>query len=153
MMNITRKLLLLVSLVAVFAVFALPAFAQNRTVTVTEDQINSSYRVTNSARRSVSNLHVDLQSGQAVITATVTVRGGNSWNTVTTLTPSVSSSGRVTWTVASVTVDGQAASQDVVNQINNSIASSWRSFIRNQYGTGRVASVSISDSAITFTLR
>lgn len=152
-MKFTRKLMFVLSLVAVFAVFALPAFAQNRTVSVTEDQINSAYRVTNSARRSVTDVYVDLQSGQAVISATVTMRGRDSWDTVTTIVPSVSSSGRITWTVSSVTVDGQSASQEVITQINSSIASSWRTFIRNQYGSGRVTAVSISESAITFTLR
>ena len=49
------------------AVSAEPAQA---TVTLTETQINSSFRVTNPVYRRVTNLHVDLHPGQAVVSAT-----------------------------------------------------------------------------------
>jgi phage terminase large subunit-like protein len=152
-MKTVRKLMFVLSLLVVLAVLAVPTFAQGRTVTVTEDQINSSFAVTNNPRRRVNDVYVDLQPGQAVISATITVRNGSSWDTVTTLTPSVSSAGRVTWTATSVTVNGQAASQEVITQVNASIASSWRNFVRNQVGSGRVASMVIDDSDIVFTLR
>lgn len=127
----------------------------SRTVTITEETINDSYRVTNPYRRAVSNMTVDLQEGQAVISYTWTARAPRGtattrYSIVSVWTPRVSS-GRVFWTLASATANGQPASQEIVDQVNASIGSSWRSFVRNQH-PGRVTGVSITDDMIILTL-
>jgi hypothetical protein len=141
--------------IALFALMLLSipvavAGAQNtRSITVTETQINDSYRVTNPFRVRISNVSVDLQVNQVVISSTHTTRR-QSYDVVTTLTPNVSN-GRLTWTVASVTANGQPASQEIVAQVNTSIATSWLNFWRSQAGTGQIQSVSITDNDITIT--
>ncbi|NWF70210.1 MAG: hypothetical protein HXY40_14080 [Chloroflexi bacterium] len=147
-MKSARKVFFVLLVVGLLAAFALPTFAQlARTVTITESSINQTYRVTNSPRRSVSNLYVDLQPGQAVITATITPRSGSAWNVSVTLVPSLSN-GRVTWTVASATANGQAATSEQLAQINAAITSSWRNYVRGQLGTGRVTGISVTDNAV-----
>lgn len=151
-MKLTRKMMIALVVLSVMAVMAFPAFAQSRTrtKTITEETINASYRVSNPYRSRVSNLSVDLQAGQVVISSTHNFRNA-SYDTVTTITPTVSN-GRVTWSVLSATTNGEPVSADLLAQINASIASSWRNFIKNQAGTGRVTSVVITDTDITYTL-
>ena len=150
-MKLTRKLMIMLVMMGVLAAMALPAFAQSgtRTKTITEDTINSSYRISNPYRSRVSNLSVDLQSGQAVISSTHNFRNA-SYDTMTTITPTVSN-GRVTWSVLSATTNGEPVSADLLAQINASIAASWRNYIKNQAGTGRITSVVITDTDITYT--
>lgn len=150
-MKLTRKMMIMLTMIGVLAVMAFPAFAQSgtRTKTVTEETINASYRVSNPYRSRVSNISVDLQAGQVVISSTHNFRNA-SINTVTTITPTVNN-GRVTWSVLSATTNGEPVSADLLAQINASIASSWRNFIKNQAGTGRVTSVVITDTDITYT--
>lgn len=150
-MKLTRKMMISFVVLGVLAVMALPAFAQSgtRSKTVTEDTINSSYRVSNPYRSRVSNISVDLQAGQVVISSTHNFRNA-SVDTVTTITPAVSN-GRVTWSVLSATTNGEPVSADLLAQINASIASSWRNYIKGQAGMGRVTSVVITDTDITYT--
>jgi hypothetical protein len=129
--------------------FAVVGAQNTRSITVTESQINESFRVTNPARVRVSNVSVDLQPTQVVISHTHTSRR-QTYAIVTTLTPTVSN-GRLTWTVASITSNGQPASQEIVTQVNASIATSWLNFWRTQAGTGRVQNVTLTDSDITIT--
>jgi hypothetical protein len=152
-MNTTRKSILIVIFFAILMMLAVPAFAQEatRTITRTEAQINSSYRVTNPRLRSVSNVSVDLQPGQAVISATLTFRRGEPLEVIATLVPTLTN-GRIYWTVTSATVNGQPASAELLAQINASITSSWRNYIRQQAPTGRVTAIEITDNAITVTL-
>lgn len=152
-MKINRKLFFIVVLVVMLAALAVPTFAQEntRTVTRTEAQVNSSYRVTNPARRSITNVYVDLQPEQVVISATVTFRRGEPTQTETTLVPTITN-GRVYWTVISATVNGQPASADLLAQINASITSSWRNYVRQQAPTGHVSAIEITDDAVTVTL-
>ncbi len=116
-------------------------------ITVTEDDINSAYRVTNPWRRSVSDLSVDLQPGQVVISATLTHRR-TAYEMTAVYVPEIRG-GRIYWTLASATANGQPASQDLVNQINAAMSSAWRSYIRQQAGPGRVQSIEITDADIT----
>jgi len=77
---IIRKSLVILCVVGLLGVLAIPALAATITTkTVTEDQINNSYCATNPWRRSVTNVSVDLQPGQAVIYSTHTYRGGKSY--------------------------------------------------------------------------
>jgi hypothetical protein len=139
----------LFAVVLTLLVAALPAFA-TRTVTITEDQINDSFRVNNPVGRRISNVSVDLQPDQAVVSATWSTRRESS-AVVATYAPSVSN-GRVSWTVVSITVNGQPASASLLTQINNSISASWYNYIRNQAGSGRITAVTVSDTDITFTI-
>ena len=152
-MRINRKPILIVVLVVMLVMLAVPVLAQEntRTVTRTEAQVNSSYRVTNPARRSISNVYVDLQPEQVVVSATITFRRGQPAQTETTLVPTITN-GRIYWTVTSAIVNGQPASAELLAQINASITSSWRNYIRHQAPTGRVSAIEITDDAITVTL-
>ncbi|MBI5669957.1 MAG: LmeA family phospholipid-binding protein [Chloroflexi bacterium] len=149
-MNTYRKIVITITLLALLALAVVPAFAQSATVTWTEEDINSSYRVTNPARRSVTNVSVDLQPEQVVVNATVTLRGKTPVDVVTTLTPSISN-GRIFWTVTAVTKDGQPVSQDILNQINASITSSWRHYVKEHGRPGRVTAIEITDDTVTIT--
>lgn len=155
-MALARKSLMVGVLLALLALMIVPAGAapaeqrtRTRTWTVTEEQVNSSYRVTNPARRTISDVTVDLQPGQIVISSTHTYPRSLVYAVQTTLVPTVSN-GRVTWDVTSVSADGQALPADVQAQINTWLDSSWRNFLKDKY-SGRVQSVTITDTDITVT--
>jgi hypothetical protein len=154
----SRRFALLVLLVISILVLPLAVSAQapTRTVTITEDEINDSFRVTNPARVRVSNVAVDLQTDQVSISYNYTVRAPrgaatSTYSVNTIYTPTITD-GRLYWSVSSVTVNGQAASDDLVRQINASIETSWRNYIRRQHGTGHVTSISISETEIVITI-
>lgn len=150
-MTTFRKIAVLLSLIAVFALAVVPAFAQEtRTVTVTEEQANEAYWVTNPPRRSVSNIDVDYQPDQVVVTADVTLRRQPTVAVVATLTPSISN-GRVYWTVSAVDANGSPVSDTLLAQINAVITSSWRNYIRENAKTGHVTAVEITDSDFIIT--
>lgn len=156
-MNHIRKSSLFI-LIAILSLFALSAVVSaepaQATVTLTEAQINSSFRVTNPAFRRVTNIRVDLQPGQAVVSATITVRaprGGTTttYQTVSTWIPSIAN-GRVTWTLLSATANGQPASSQLISQINTSIGASWRAFWRIQH-PGRATGITVDDNQVVIT--
>ncbi len=154
-MKHARKLVLLV-IIAILAVGALAVSAEPaaRAVTVTEQQINSSFRVTNPVGRRVTNVRVDLQPGQAVISSTITLRrpagqSSTTNQTVSTWTPTVTG-GRLSWVLTSATVNGSPASADLINQINTAIGTSWRSYWRVQH-PGRATAVTIDDNQVVIT--
>ena len=105
-MNAFRRIFIILSVVVVLAALVVPTFAQGttttRTIIVTEEQINASYWVTNPVRRSVSNVHVDLQAGQVVVSATFTYRRIEPFEGEAVLVPSVEN-GRVYWSAVSAT--------------------------------------------------
>lgn len=148
-----RKFALLFTLVAVLVVGVLPAVAQTSTciITWTEDEINQSYRVTNPARRSVSNMSVDLQPGQVVISATITLPRHQPVAVITTMTPYIEN-GRLFWTVSAVASDGSAISDELLGQINTTITSSWQNYIRTTGYSGAVTAIDITDTDLTVTL-
>jgi hypothetical protein len=135
------------------AMLALPAqtFAAGTTRSISEAQINASYWVANPPARGVTNRSVDLQPGKVVVSETWTRRADTPKQVVAVLTPRVEN-GRVFWSVASATIDGGAASDELLAQINSRINSSWRNYARKQSGPGRVTAVEISDDTITYTL-
>jgi hypothetical protein len=153
-MNAIRKIVLVSTLIALLALTALPAFAQGTrttTLTINEEDINSVYRVTNNPRRSVSDIYVDLQPDQVIITTTITLRGHDPVDVMVTLTPSLSS-GRIFWTATAATIDGEAVSDELLTQINASITYAWRNYIRQQAPAGRVTDIDITDDTIIITL-
>ncbi len=146
-----RKLSLIALLMVVLAAMAFPTLAAEKTVsvTLTESDINSSYRVTNPRNRTLSNVKVDLQPGQVVITATYTTPKVSSIPVSVTLVPTLSN-GRVTWTVSAATANGQAASTDLLAQLNASISSSWRNYMKGKV-SGKITAFTITDSSVTWT--
>jgi hypothetical protein len=131
-----------------------PSAGSPATVTYTEAQINSTYRVTNPANRSITNEYVNLQPGQVTITATLTWRQRNSAlqtaNVAVVLTPTVSN-GRVDWNVISITSNGQPASADLVAQINASLAASWHHWVEANAPAGVVTAITITEDTISYT--
>ncbi len=108
--------------------------------------------MTNPVNRNLSNIYVDLQPGQVVITATYTARargGQQSAVIAVVMTPNVNN-GRVDWSVVSATANNQSVSAAVVDQVNAALNASWRRWIAGQAPAGRVSSVTITDTAITY---
>jgi len=145
--------LALLSLLALALVLVVPTVAaqESRSVTLTEDQINSSFRVT-APRLRVENVNVDLQPGQVVINGTITpLRTENSYAATVTLVPTVDT-GIITWTVTQVMVDGQDATEAQIAQINSALVNSWRRYIKETYSAGRVQSLAIDELTLTISL-
>lgn len=144
-------LLTLIVLAATFAIPNATFAATSRTRTFTEEQINSSYRVTNPRSRAITNRRVDLQPGKVVITATWTRPRKAPVEVSSTYVPSIVD-GRVNWQLIAATVDGQPVSAEVQEQINARITASWTRFVKNRLGAGRVTNVAITDNDISFTI-
>ncbi|MCA9908288.1 MAG: hypothetical protein KC519_06525 [Anaerolineae bacterium] len=145
-----RVLMVLIVAVMLALPFAVVG-AQDTThsYTWTEEQINEAYRVSNPWRRSVTDVYVDLQPGQVVISSTQTYRRAT-YQVEAVYEPSISN-GRIYWTLTSASANGEPASQDLINQVNASISSSWRNYVRKQAGTGRVQGITITDTDLTVT--
>lgn len=147
----TRKLAIVLVLITVLAAMVVPTFAATeKSHTFTEEDINASYRVTNPVRRSVSDVDVDLQPEQVVITATITLRGKDPVDVSVTLVPSITN-GRLYWSVTAATKDGNPVSEDVLREINTHISAAWRNFIRENAPAGHFTSITITDTDLTIT--
>jgi hypothetical protein len=152
-MKTIAKIALVLGMLAVLAAFAVPTFAADTTrqIIVQESTINSSYWVTNPAWRAVSDRAVDLQSGQVVVSETITRRNRETVAVTITYVPYIEN-GRIFWTAAAATKDGSPVSDDLLKEINDHMTSSWRHYIRTHKLPGRVSQVDISDTAITITI-
>ena len=152
-MNIIRKIVLSLGILVLLAALAVPTFAADvtKTVTVTETQINGSYWVTNPSWRAVSDRSVDLQAGQVVVSETITPRRGDPVAVTITYTASVTN-GRIVWSAAAMTKDGAAVSQELLDQINAHMRSSWMHCWKTHRQSGRVTAIDIGEDAITVTL-
>jgi hypothetical protein len=131
------------------------ALQTERTLTLTEEQINDAYTITNPRGRRISNASVDLQPGQVVVSYDFTVRGrrgqpDNVYAVQSTLVPSVSD-GRIYWTVTSSATNGEPVSDELLAQINAAFSSSWRVFLREQAPAGRVTGITITDTELVIT--
>lgn len=152
-MNTLRNITATLMTVVVTVLLAVPALAQEDIAshTLTEQQINDSYRLNNPRRAAISDMSVDLQPNQVVINATHTGRN-NTVVTSTTMVPSVSD-GRVYWEVTSVVTDsGVEAPAELLEQVNTWIAASWRVYIKQQY-PGIITDVIVTDTDITYYYR
>jgi hypothetical protein len=138
------------TLIAAVILSAMPVMAQQDVSrTYTEAEVNSAYRVDNPFRGSVSNVFVDLQNGQVQISYTYT-RRSSSVDVISTLAPYVEG-GRVYWQVNDIaTVNGSNAPDELIEQINNRILSSWRNYLRGRVD-GVINSVVVTDTDITIT--
>ena len=152
-MKTTGKFAVVLGMFALLAVLVVPTFAADTTkqIVVQETDINSSYWVTNPSWRAVTDRSVDLQSGQVVVSETITRRGHDPVAVTATYVPSVAN-GRIFWTATAVTKDGNPVSEDFLNEINSHMTSSWRHYIREHRIPGHVTQVDISDSAMTITV-
>ncbi|MEZ4669834.1 MAG: hypothetical protein R3E39_18160 [Anaerolineae bacterium] len=151
-MNTIRKITIVLTLVVISALMVAPTFAAGtKVITKTEDQINKSYWVTNPAWRAVTNRYVDLQPGQVVVKESITRRGKDPVAVEVTYTPSVENN-RIFWTAISVTVNGQAASQELIDQVNANRTYSWANYWKRNGGSGKVQSVEITDTEIKVTV-
>lgn len=148
-----RRLFIAMTAVVMLAMAAVPTFAQSttRTVTITEAQINSTYRINNPVRRQITHKKVDLQAGQVVISATVTGPNFGPFDVSVTFVPTVGGNGRVTWTVTAATANGQPASGEILTIINNDIMSSWRRYVYT-HTNGRVTALTITDTEMIYSI-
>lgn len=155
-MKKSRKLMIAVLSFAALLLLALPTFAQDaaqttRTVTITEQQINDSWRIANSPRYRVEDKSVDLQPGQVVVTTTfIFPRVGITAEVITTIVPTVEN-GRIFWEATSIAANGDEVSEELLNQANAAVAASWRNYIKGRV-SGRVIDLTITDSDATITL-
>ncbi|GEM_PF-3239842 len=106
-------------IITILGLLALPLSAVNaatvtKTITITQDQINSSYRVTNPRNRKVSNVSVTIEDGQVSIAATITQRGQQPVDTVSVWKP-VLLRGVVYWKLDSATIGGKPATKAMQN--------------------------------------
>src|SRR5262249_49829860 len=114
-MKTAHKPLFVLALIAVFAAFALPTFAQDnppaqptntRTITITQQQIND--RLAKMERARISDAKVTLGNGDISASFTLTDKDKKTYAIAVDVTPSVKD-GRIDWTLNSLTVNGQAA--------------------------------------------
>lgn len=146
------SLLAVAALVATIIMPALSVKAQNTiTITISETEIND-YILPARYRRWVSSWNVDLQPGQAVVTAQL-IYARKTYDTVSTWTPKVVN-GRLEWTLVSGTSNGTPLTPEQVTLINNSARRALRDavelYIREKVrGTYTITSVTVSDSEIT----
>ncbi len=152
-----KPFVFLFTLIALFALAIPFTTAQTpvatNTLVLTEQQVNDSYWVSNPRNRNITNVVVDLQPGQAVISSTYTRRTTPAGQTTSvalsvTMVPSVVN-GRVQWAVTNATANGTAASGDLLNQINTHLGASWRRYISSTRPTGRLTDVTITDTELT----
>ncbi len=151
-MKTIRQFSLFAVVIAVLAVFALPAAAQaEREATLTEEEINNWWRLEHNRFFRLSDTSVDLVSGAVIVDTTVTLhRAGESFPASFTATPFIDN-GRIFWTVTTISYDDNVASDEVIAQVNAVIENSWQRFIRQQARAGVFTSIDISDSEITLT--
>jgi hypothetical protein len=145
------RLLSVVAVVAMLLAVPAPTQAQSRvTYTITEQEINA-YRLPLSVRRFVSAVSVDLQNGQAVVTAKVTT-AGLTLNTVSVWQPIIRN-GRLSWQAISATVDGTPLSAAQLATLNNTarraIEDAVRRYIDSRVrGRYTVESISITENEL-----
>jgi hypothetical protein len=119
---------------------------------VTEDAINASYRVTNPISYTISNVIVDLQPGQVVITADLNLANGRVLAERITFVPSVNN-GVIEWTVTTATLDGEPLDPEIIARFNETLARWWDTIMWRSMGDYMVTSVTVSDTEITITAR
>jgi hypothetical protein len=151
-MNPIQKVAVVVCMLIVLGAMVVPTFAADtsKSVSISETQINDSYWVTNPVWRAVTDRSVDLQAGQVVVSETITARRGDPVAVAITYVPSISN-GRVYWSASAMTKDGQAVSQELLDEINAHMSSSWVHYWKEHRQPGRVTAIDISADTISVT--
>ena len=146
-----RKTLPVIMLLLALTVPNLSVFAQDTitTHTITEAEINSLDWVTAPENERFSDVAVDLQPGQMVITATYQPRSGDALAIGVTLVPDVAE-GFVQWTVVSLLADGEPASDEVTLRVNTALTSLWVRYWREKLDLHLVESITITEDDLTY---
>lgn len=146
---------LVARLFTVFALFAIvlgtaaPVHAATVTRTITEAQLNATYRLPASVV--VTSRTVDLQPGRVVITTTTNTPRTKAETRKWIFAPSLVNN-QVNWVLVSATKNGAAIASSVQDQVNLSISTSWTRFLKAQMPAGKVTNITVNDSAITYTI-
>jgi len=83
-----------------------------KTISITQDQINSSYHVTNPRDRQITDVSATVEQGQVSVAATITKRGEAPVATVSIWEP-VIRYGLIDWKFVSATANGQPVTPDL----------------------------------------
>ena len=119
-------------------------------ITVTEAQINAAYGAVLIPRPYYEDAFVDVQESQATIYLTLlTLRKDASYHVTLVVAPAIQD-GAVLWNVLSITTDNTALPADTLAQINETIATSWRQYMRVVSDRYLVTGVAVGGDAITF---
>lgn len=149
-----------VVLVALFVLgLVLPASAQgtSATISITEADLNAAYRVTNPSRTQVTNVYVDVQEGQVVITGDVRIqRGSNPTVSVAvTYVPKLVQSGsrtRLDWDISSIIVDGENYTGTAYGTVRNAYTTALRNAVNTKVArTFNVTNVTVGGDVISVT--
>ncbi len=115
---------------------------------VTEEYINNAYQVTHPGGYRISDVVVDLQPGQVVITANLNLNDGRVLVEQATFVPSVQN-GVIVWTITQVTLDGEALDAETIARFNEEAAAGWLSvLVWEQVSTNRITNVIVTDTEI-----
>jgi len=131
-----------------FAVFN--AAGQGDTLVITEAEINQTYIVEANPGVQTANVVVDLRPGELAISATLIPQTGDTIEGEIVLVPSLDR-GYISWVVVEVLLDGEAAPDAVVSQINTALLPAWRLFSASIISQA-AESVEITDNEITVSL-
>ncbi|NWF65701.1 MAG: hypothetical protein HXY38_15520 [Chloroflexi bacterium] len=131
-----------------FAAFT--AAAQGDTLVITEAEINQTYLVEANPGIQTADVVVDLRPGELAITATLIPQAGDTIEGEIVLVPSLDR-GYLSWVVVEVLLDGEAAPDAVVGQINTALLPAWRAFSASIISQA-AAAVEITDDEMTIVL-
>lgn len=122
------------------------------TVTLTEEQINETYRIQRNRRIDVADVFVDLQADQVVISATWTLPNVEPFTTQAIYTAALAD-GDVTWTLVDLTFSSaDTVQRGVESRVSSAIDTSWVGFWRRLLQRGDVTSLVITETEIVYTV-
>jgi hypothetical protein len=136
---------------------ASPTTVTEKSIVITEDQINASYWVTHPVRRSATNKHVTLGDGTVTIDAIITHRDGKSFKAETIWKPYVTSTGVLVFGFQSATVNELAAStsdhSELVLAHRFIVRNAIRNYVRSQVGGPfRYTGITVVPGQLTITV-
>ncbi|MBI1278858.1 MAG: hypothetical protein GC179_12080 [Anaerolineaceae bacterium] len=168
-MKSIRNLIIGLVVVMSAALLVMPTFAQDntatpsapaansakqpktRTITITQEQINS--RLENRPGERFKDLSIVL--GENQITVSFTTKGSKNGEAgraiVAVVSPAVVD-GKVSWSFASLTIDGTAATQEQMDKLKDRVVKFIGGKIENRERRFSVNSITVDSSAITITL-
>jgi len=122
------------------------------TITITEAEVNATYRVTNPRLATISNVYVDLQPGLVEISATYTThRLGETYNFAAQFTPAITQNGTVAWTLVNFyATDGDEIPDAIQPVIESLIMRTWESYWSARTFRFDLTSVTVTDTEITY---
>lgn len=157
--KVVKGLLIVTAIVALVGA-ALPAAQANaapipdkwqkttKTITITQDQINASYRVTNPVNRAITNVSVTVEQGQISVAATVTKRGEQPVATVSIWQP-VIRYGLIDWKFVSATANGQPVTPELKQILIRLHEVALRNFVRSAIRHNAAAHIFVTNVTLT----